>query len=88
MTEEDYQDTIISLKRKAHSTEGIMSDALVAMTDAYTSAREDAKSFKAMVDSRQRDSEAFLRDILAVLYREDESSARVMIEEKLSHARA
>ena len=85
MTQEDYHDAIAAVKRKAHTTEEIMCDALGAMTEAYKSARADAKSFKAMADSRQRDSEAFLRDILAVLYREDESSARVMIEEKLSH---
>ena len=77
-------DAITAAKRREHASNGIMSDALGAMTCAYTSAREDAKTYKGMVDSRQRESEDFLREILNALYAQDETEARGLTEEKLS----
>ena len=82
MTEGDYLDTIISLKRKAHATEEIMSDALNASTDRINGIRHKITEERG---SRRRDAEdisRWMHEIVDALNIEDQDFARELIGER------
>jgi|TARA_Y100000310_G_scaffold156695_1_gene156139 hypothetical protein len=88
MTEEDYQDTIVALKRKLYATEEIMSDALNASTEHIDGYRHKIQEERG---SRRRDAEDISRwmsEILDVLDIEDQDFARQLIRERAEDARA
>ena len=88
MTQEDYQDTIAEVKRKAHITEEIMCDALNASTEHIEGYRHKLHEERG---ARRRDAEdicRWLSEILDVLDTEDPEFARQLIRERAEDARA
>ena len=82
MTEEDYQDTIAEVKRKAHITEEIMCDALDASTERINGYRHKLHEERG---AHRRDAEDICRwmhEIVDALDIEDQEFARELIGER------